>query len=130
MLHGGHRERVRKRFISEDLDNFSPHNVLELLLFYAIPQKDTNEIAHRLLNTFGSLSGVFDAPIEELKNVNGIGENAAVFIKLLPSACRRYMDDKFGKAHTINSPEAAGKFLKPKYIGVMDEIAIDRKSVV
>ena len=123
-VHGGHRERMRKRFIDEDLDNFSPHNVLELLLFYAIPQKDTNEIAHRLLNTFGSLSGVLDAPVDELKNIKGIGENAAVFIKLLPSACRRYMDDKFGKAITVNSPEEAGKYLKPKYIGVMEEIAV------
>ena len=63
-IHEGHRERLRQRFLKEGLQNFQPHNVLELLLFFSIPLKDTNEEAHALINTFGSLSGVFDASFE------------------------------------------------------------------
>ena len=68
-LHENHRARVRKRFEHEGLKTFADHNVLELLLFYSIPQKDTNDIAHRLLDEFGSLSAVFDAPKDVLMNV-------------------------------------------------------------
>ena len=81
-LHENHRARVRKRFEHEGLKTFADHNVLELLLFYSIPQKDTNDIAHRLLDEFGSLSAVFDAPKDVLMNVVGVGENTATLIKL------------------------------------------------
>ena len=60
-VHDGHRQRLKERFLKDGLDGFEPHNVLELLLFFAVPQRDTNEIAHQLINHFGSLSGVFDA---------------------------------------------------------------------
>ena len=60
-LHEGHRRRLKERFLKDGLDGFEDHNVLELLLFYAIPQRDTNELAHQLLKRFGSLSGVFNA---------------------------------------------------------------------
>ena len=89
-LHDGHRQRLIQRFLEEDLDNFEPHNVLELLLFYAIPRKDTNELAHVLIDTFGSLKGVFDAPYEELIKVAGIGPNTAALLKLVPSLTRTY----------------------------------------
>ena len=63
-LHKNHRQRLKKRFLEKGIESFDDHNVLELLLFYAIPRKDTNEIGHRLINHFGSISAVFDAPIE------------------------------------------------------------------
>ena len=59
--HEKHRERVRENFMKYGLETFQPHNVLEFLLFYSIPVKDTNKIAHNLINRFGSLSEVFDA---------------------------------------------------------------------
>ena len=68
-IHEGHRQRLLRRFLEEGLEHFEPHNKLELLLFYAIPRRDTNEIAHRLLKTFGSFSAVLDAPLEELQKV-------------------------------------------------------------
>ena len=83
-LHENHRARVRKRFEHEGLKTFADHNVLELLLFYSIPQKDTNDIAHRLLDEFGSLSAVFDAPKDVLMNVVGVGENTKVLFLILP----------------------------------------------
>ena len=81
--HKEHRKRLKNRFLSEGLDNFEVHNVLELLLFFGIPQKDTNDLAHELLNKFGSLSGVFEAPYSELIKVKGIGDNAATLIQLI-----------------------------------------------
>lgn len=93
-MHENHRARVRKRFEHEGLKTFADHNVLELLLFYSIPQKDTNDIAHRLLDEFGSLSAVFDAPKDVLMNVVGVGENTATLIKLMPELFSRYEQDK------------------------------------
>ena len=72
--HTGHRARMRERFRASGLDGFAPHEVLELILFYAIPQRNVNPLAHRLLDTFGSLHGVLDAPVEELQKVEGVGE--------------------------------------------------------
>ena len=77
-LHEGHRKRMKERFIKSGLDDFAPHNILELLLFYSIPRGDTNPVAHRLIDTFGSLSGVFDATPEELAKVDGVGENLSL----------------------------------------------------
>ena len=77
-LNDGHRERLRRRFRSEGLDNFEPHEVLELLLFYVIPRGNVNHIGHRLISHFGSLSGVFNAKYEELMTVEGVGEQAAL----------------------------------------------------
>ena len=68
-MHTNHRERLKNRFLTEGLDTFDPHNIMELLLFYSIPQRDTNELGHELINRFGSLAGVFDAPFDELLEV-------------------------------------------------------------
>ena len=85
-VHDGHRDRLKQRFLAEGLDNFSQVQVLELLLFYCIPRKDTNEVAHRLLDRFGSLSQVLETRVEDLEKVDGIGHNTAVFLSLFPAA--------------------------------------------
>ena len=77
-IHDGHRARKKAQFRQHGLDGFADHEALELLLYYAIPRKDTNEIAHRLLQKFGSLQNVFAAPAEELAKVDGVGESAAL----------------------------------------------------
>lgn len=120
-MHDGHRERLRNRFIEEGLDSFEIHNVLELALFYAIPRKDTNEIAHRLLTRFGSLSAVLEAPVQELMQVDGISKNSAVFLSLIPALCRRYYEDRCS-GKRITSVEEAGEYFKPKFIGRTDEV--------
>lgn len=93
-VHQGHRERLRERYLQQGLDTFAPHNVLELMLFYALPRRDTNEIAHSLMDRFGSFSEVLDAPLEELEDVDGMGRGAAVFLKMIPDIQRYYMNDK------------------------------------
>lgn len=90
MMHDGHRKRLRENFLKGGLEPFSDYNVLELILFYAIPRKNTNDTAHNLLETFGSLSGVLDASIDDLKQVDGIGENGALLIKLFLAVSKRY----------------------------------------
>lgn len=120
-MHAGHRERLRGRFLREGLDQFEPHNILELLLFYAIPRKDTNELAHRLLDTFGSLSAVFDAPVEALARVEGIGLNAAALIKLFPAANRRYLEDRLQGGVDAGSSEASGALMLSKFNGITVE---------
>lgn len=93
--HDGHRERLRHRFESEGLDDFETHNVLELLLFYVLPRCDTNETAHRLLDRFGSLGGVFSADRKELEEVKGIGPVASSFLTLIPAVMRETMLEEF-----------------------------------
>ncbi|MBQ1834845.1 MAG: hypothetical protein II111_03925, partial [Oscillospiraceae bacterium] len=92
--HGGHRARLKQRFLEHGLDNFNDLNALELLLFYAIPRQDTNEIAHRLLDRFGSFAAVLEATLEELQEIPGVGENTATLLKLIPQIDRRYLMSK------------------------------------
>ena len=115
--HGGHRERIRERFRREGLDSFTDIQVLELLLFYCISRKDTNPIAHALLDHFGSLSQVLEAPVEELCKVEGIGESAAVFLKLIPQAGRYYMNDRASQTKLLPTLESCAAYLTPRFIG-------------
>ena len=82
-LHDGHRQRKRQQFLSQGPQSMADHELLELALFYAIPRRDTNETAHRLLEQFGSLDRVLTAPEQELEQVEGVGQNAAVLLRLI-----------------------------------------------
>lgn len=73
-LHDGHRQRKRQQFLSHGPESMADHELLELALFYAIPRRDTNETAHRLLDQFGSLDRVLSAPEQELEKVEGVGQ--------------------------------------------------------
>ncbi|MBP3684536.1 MAG: DNA repair protein RadC [Oscillospiraceae bacterium] len=116
-VHKGHRERLKQRFLDEGLDNFTDIQVLELLLFYAIPQKDTNPIAHALLDRFGSLSQVLEASVEELKKVDGIKDNAATLLALVTQLCRYYQVDCAQRIEILDSLEACGNYLVPRFFG-------------
>lgn len=92
--HTQHRTRLRKRFQNEGLDTFEPHEQLELLLQYPIKQIDTNGLAHSLLDRFGSISGVIDAPVSELETVENIGRTSSTFLKLILELGKRYSTDR------------------------------------
>ena len=124
-LHDGHRNRLKNRFLNEGLTNFEDHNVLELLLFYSIPRSDTNEIAHELLNKFGSLHGVFEAGMEDLMSINGISRHSAVLIKMIPELFVVYGRDKVRDIQKINSSDDAKQFFIPRfYVKVREEVQI------
>lgn len=134
-IHEGHRERLKERFLHDGLDNFSAHEALELLLFYAIPRKDTNPIAHRLINYFdGSFSQVLDAPVEELQKVEGITKNTAILIKMLPEILRKYLMDLTRDIKKINSSSEAARMFMPFFITRRTEavaiICLDAKGKV
>lgn len=120
-IHNGHRQRMKERFLHEGLDHFSDIQVLELLLFYCIPRKDTNPIAHSLLDTFGSLSQVLDAPVEELQKVDGISENAAIFLNLLTEVGRYYLIDRTAQARILRTIEQCAAYLVPYFYGRRNE---------
>lgn len=88
--HGGHRARLRARYFSEGLNDFEPHEVLELMLFTTIPQRDLNPLAHELIERFGSVGGVLRAPRALLTAVPGMGEKSADFLNLMGEAADRY----------------------------------------
>lgn len=122
--HGGHRERMRARFLKYGLDNFDDHNVLELLLFYALPRVDTNVVAHRLLERFGSLDGVFDATEADLTAVPGMGPQAAGLIRLIPALACRYLTAKADPGEILADSRAAGKYLIPRFVGQRNETVL------
>ncbi len=90
-IHSGHRKRMRESFLKRDFNSLHDHEILEILLFYAHPRNDTNDLAHRLINTFGSLEGVISAPYEELMKIDGVGESAAVLMVLFSRLAVRYV---------------------------------------
>lgn len=121
-LHQGHRARLRRSFLEQGLDSLPDVNALELLLFYAIPRQDTNQIAHRLINAFGSLADVFDAPVEELMRRGGLTENAAALIKLTIAVSRRYQIRRASTEQIMNTTAKCGAYLVPHFIGARDEM--------
>ena len=121
MVHEGRRERVRERFRAEGLDAFAPHEVLELLLFYAKAQGDTNEIAHELIETFGSLRGVLEAEPRELQKVKGVGPQAAALIGLMVPMFRRYEACLAEERSHIGSVADAEAYCKAMLTGLKRE---------
>ena len=121
-VHVGHRERLRRRFAEHGLENFDDVNVLELLLFYVRPRQDTNELAHRLIDYFGSIDRVFDARLGDLERVEGVGRETAAFLHLIPQVSRRYMERKWRPGELMDSAGAAGRFLLPLFAHERSEV--------
>ena len=116
-VHDGHRERLKSRFLEHGMDSFNDLNALELLLFYAIPQKDTNPIAHGLLDHFGSLSQVLEAPVEELRKVPGVGDHTATFLHLITEAGRFYLVNRSSQEKILPTLESCAEFMLPFFFG-------------
>lgn len=123
-IHSGHRQRVRERFLSEGLDHFQRHQVLEMLLFYGIPRKDTNELAHRLLETFGSLAGVMDASYEDLRNVSGMTDTAASLICFSKALSREYFKDRQRVDKVLKSHQRMGEYAQSFLAGLDHEAVL------
>jgi DNA repair protein RadC len=123
-VHGGHRERQRQKFRAHGLESFTDVEALELLLYYAIPRRETNTLAHALLERFGSFRGVMEADAAELAAVPGIGESAATLLRLVTALNQRYL----GAARSFGIPladtAAVCAYLMPKFAYCSEEIAL------
>ena len=120
-IHAGHRQRMKERFLANGLEGFSPHEAIELILFYAIPRRDVNELSHRIIEKFGSYRAVFDAEYDELLTVEGIGENAATLIKLMAACWRRYALSDEQKPFLYDKLEKIGNYAVKLFIGASVE---------
>ena len=119
--HEGHRQRLKRRFLQSGLDGFDEAHVLELLLFYAIPRRDTAPLAKALLEEFGSLANVLEAPPEILGMVPGVGENAAALICLTTALSRYYLTRRAATGNVLHTVELCGEYLLPRFYGLRDE---------
>ncbi len=120
--HVGHRNRMKNRFLKTGFDAFEPHETLEFLLFYAIPKRDTNVLAHDLLKTFGNFAGVVNAPYEVLLKTKGVGEHTAILLKQIPQLLRVYCEDMNKPCKVMDTAQTWIDFFKPKFIGRPNEI--------
>ena len=123
-LHKEHRIRVRKRYLAEGLDNFSLHNIVEFLLFFAIPQKDTNEIAHRLVNRYKTLANIIEADYNDLISIEGVGKSTAIFLKLLADLFRLCSMEKIPAGIVCDTIENTAEYFIRYYTAVTKEVVV------
>lgn len=131
-IHNGHRERVKKKFLEQGFSDATPkHEILELILFFSVPRKDTNELAHQLLKEFGSLSGVLNAPVSELTKFPNITENTVALFKVIMEAARVYNTEGVSKNTIFTSIEEIGTYLLGRFAGITEEqfsvVSLDNK---
>jgi len=108
----GHRKRLRLRFAESGFDGFHDYEILELLLTYAIPRVDVKPIAKSILKTFGTLAGVFDAPVSELKQIKGMGEKGAIFLTLIRQVEVRYLASDLPGKSVFDRPDKVKEHLR------------------
>ena len=122
-VHEGHRQRMKKYFVQNGFKGLEEHQILEMILFYAVPRKDTNLMAHRLLDRYGSIAKVCDAPVDILKKDFGLSESTAVLLKMIPEMARVYSESKH-TAEIIDLDNAAD-ILRSKFIGAnVEKVAL------
>ncbi len=109
-IHANHRSRMRKRYIEKGIEAFAEHEILEMLLYYCYPRRDTNEIAHNMINKFGSLHNLMDADVKVIQERCGVNENIAVLVNRIPSLARRYTLSKWDSKKQLNNAKTAGDF--------------------
>ncbi|MBQ9779221.1 MAG: RadC family protein [Clostridia bacterium] len=123
-LHGGHRARMRARVLQTGPESLADHELLEMLLYYSIPRSDTNNVAHGIIERFGALSGALEARIEQLSDVEGVGESSALFLRLVGELARRYAAQKLevGEPEGVfDDPAKIAAFLYPRFLGLTVE---------
>ena len=123
-MHDGHRERLKETYLEHGLDRMNDIQALELLLFYAVARRDTNELAHALLARFGSLDAIFHTSVEELEEVPGVGRHTAILLTMIPQIMKKSAVSKTGEIHQITSSRDAGRYLVPHFLEEQDEVVL------
>ena len=121
-IHAGHRQRLKEQFRDFGIEPMSDVTALELLLFYAVPQGDTNPIAHRLIDTFGSYEAVFSASHEELTKVKGVSDHTAILLRMVPEIARRQQIRLASVDAILLTTEMCGDYLMPYFAGEDQEV--------
>lgn len=122
-LHDGHRERLRQKFAEGmSFDGLSDHEIIELLLFYCIPRADVNELAHKLLRLFGGFTGVLNASYSQLCAVTGLGEQSAMYLKILMRLCAKY-NLEMQQCISVTNAESLYDYMIYQFSGESDECA-------
>ena len=116
-VHKGHRERVRERYIKSGLDSFEDHQILEFLLFYCYPMKDTNEIAHRMIKEFGTLTNLFESDALEISKRCKVSKNVAVLVSMIPPLSRIYSSSRWKERTRLESSRSVGQYAISLFIG-------------
>ena len=120
-LHSGHRKRMLEKFLTKGIDCFEEHEILEILLFSIFTRCNTNEISHRLIDKFGSLTNVLSASKNDLMTVSGVGENAAAYICFLGDFFNKYRIESAEKRKRLNSPEKLAEYAKTLFTNSAEE---------
>ena len=132
--HQGHRQRMRERVQNYGLDSLAEHEALEYVLYLTNAQKDTNGIAHDLIDRFGDFAAVLEASEEELCTVEGVGPATARMLHLLPQICRYYSRSRTSTTRCIKTTEQMGSYLMAKFAWSDYEramlVSLEIKSVV
>jgi DNA repair protein RadC len=118
----GHRSRLRERFRKAGLRGFHDYEVLELLLTFAVPRRNVKPTAKDLVKRFGGLRRVFDASLEDLQGVPGVGQSAAVLIKFLKEAASLYLEEGIRKQPIVDSPETVIDYCRHNLLGQHNEL--------
>ncbi len=133
-LHKEHRKRLKEKFYEFGLDGIEDHELIELLLFYAVPQKNTNEIAHKLINEFGRLSDILEADPENLMEFKDVKQNAVILFKLILACVNKYMNEQNDIVNAMLTPQNIDKYIKNLFYGHTNEVAyallLDKDCVV
>ena len=118
--HYGHRQRIYDKFQKDG--TLHEHELLEMLLFNAIPQRNTNDLAHRLLAAFKSMRGVFEASVEDLQKVNGVGQSVAAYLSCIGLFYRRYYEFQNSSLPEIFDSKTFLSFVKDEYAKEKSEV--------
>lgn len=121
-IHADHRARMRERVRRDGLDGLAEHEALEYLLFFAIPRRDTNTLAHRLIEHFGSFCNVLEAEEEELAQVEGVGASSAALIHSILELSRYYAIKKRVKRPALQKASACKQYVEPLFLGQQREL--------
>lgn len=119
-LHDGHRQRTKEEFLSR-AEDFPDHKVLEVMLYFSTPRKDTNPLAHELLEHFGSMAGLLDAEPDEIKKVPGAGDQTVFLLKAAKELGRRYLKSRSEPVNVVNTFDDLVRIFSPYFYGCKNE---------
>jgi len=120
--HAGHRDRMKERFIANGFEGFSDHEILEMLLYYCYsPRLDTNEVAHRMIEQFGSLHNLLDANPNEISQRCKVTKHVAVLVSMVPQLARSYSLSKWRKRARLTTSRQSGEYCTSLFLGEVNE---------